>query len=223
MRCLTALRFGRLQAAVLGLLLLGCRAPLRLPDRTLPRAVSFTFAPGVEDVPGLQADLEAAFQPQWQVMPDPPPAREGSPVLRVHVLRQVLGSHPHRGVGLLLSGGAILGVGALVMRGASGWDTLAWIPIGGASLPLILTGAAQLARSHTLDLQRGYPMPVFTLTLRLEGTRGPDPGVDHVDQWDLRAFARPLDPARARDPREVRKACVAALVRYVAVESGLEE
>lgn len=207
---------------VLLLLGLGCRAPLRLPDHTTPRCVAFEMAPEVEDPAGLRADLEDAFSPRWRVLPHGGEAPPDQVMLVVRVTHQKLDSATSRGNGLLLSGGIILGVGAWALRDASGWDTLGWIPVGGVSVPLLVTGLVQKIKGAVMDSRRGYPLPLFKANLWLVVRGKVNPGGAWLSSQDLRDFARPLDEMGARDPRQVRRACVQALARYVVEQTGLE-
>lgn len=204
------------------LLLMACRAPLRLPDQTTPRCVAFDFTQDVEDPLGLRADLEAAFQPHWRILAEGSEPPQDQILLKVRVTRQVLGSTTSRGNGLLFSGGFILGVGALAMSHASGWDTLAWIPIGGVSGPLLITGVVQKIKTAVMDSRRGYRLPIFKADLWLVVKGKVSPGAAFLSSQDLREFARPLDAERARDPLQVRRALMRALARYVEETSGLE-
>ncbi len=220
--CLSDGTLGRAMFGLVCLSLMACRAPLRLSDLSTPRCVTFAIAPEVADSIGLRADLEAAFQPQWRVLTEdsePPPDQI---LLKVRVTHLVLGSSSSKGNGLLFSGGLILGVGALAMSHASGWDTLAWIPIGGVSGPLLITGLVQKIKTVVLDSRRGYPLPSFRVNLWLVVQGKVIPANAFLDAQDLREFAHPLDAARARDPRQVRRALMLALAQYVGEHSGLE-
>ncbi|HJW32892.1 MAG TPA: hypothetical protein VJ505_05940 [Holophagaceae bacterium] len=180
------------------------------------------MAPEVEDPAGLRADLEAAFSPQWRVLPQGSEAPPDEVMLYVRVTQQKLGSATSAGNGLLISGGLILGAGALALNNASGWNTLAWIPVGSVSIPLLVTGLVQKIKGAVMDSRRGYPVPIFKANLWLVVKGKVNPGEAWLSAQDLRDFARPLDEARARDPRQVRRACMEALARHVAEQMGLD-
>ncbi len=225
MACRVSMSGRGLLWGLLGMLILlgvGCRAPLRLPDPSAPRCVTFEMAPEVEDPAGLRADLEAAFGPQWRVLPQGSEAPPDQVLLCVRVTQQELGSATSGGNGLLVSGGIILGVGALVLSNASGWDTLAWIPVGGVSIPLLVTGLVQKIKGAVMDSRRGYPLPTFKANLWLVMKGRVNPSSAWIRSQDLRELARPLDESAARDPRQVRRACMQALARLVAEQAGLD-